>query len=94
MSLSKEKGQYGAGGDDDSQHPQGLEECAHFLHGRHLPHLKDSREMTFRKAGILLRSERNIMDGQHGEPADLGDDDLIEFPNDSFAPQNTSGLFS
>ena len=34
-SLSKENGQYGAGGDDDSQHPQGLEERAHFLHGRH-----------------------------------------------------------
>jgi len=52
-SLSKEKGQYGAGGDDDSQHPQGFEERAHFLHGRHPPHVKDSREMTIRKAGIL-----------------------------------------
>src|SRR6185369_17459662 len=52
-SLSKEKGQYGAGGDDNSQHPQGFEERAHFLHSRHPPHLKDSREMTIRKAGIL-----------------------------------------
>jgi hypothetical protein len=52
-SLSKEKGQYGAGGDDNSQHPQGFEERAHFLHGRHPPHVKDSREMTIRKAGIL-----------------------------------------
>jgi len=52
-SLSKEKNQHGAGGDDDSQHPQGLEERAHFLHGNHPPHVKDSREMTFRKAGML-----------------------------------------
>ena len=68
-SLSKEKGQYGAGGDDDSQHSQGLEKRAHFLHGRHPPHMKDSREMPFRKAGIFPRSERTIMDGQHDEPA-------------------------
>lgn len=33
--LSKEKGQYGAGGDDDSQHPQRLEERAHFPHDRY-----------------------------------------------------------
>jgi len=65
-SLSKEKGQYGAGGDDYSQHPQGLKERAHFLHGRHLPHMKDSRETSFRKAGILPRSERTIMDGATG----------------------------
>ena len=51
-SLSKENGQYGAGGDDDSQHSQGLEEHAHFLHGRHPPQMKDSREMPFRKAAF------------------------------------------
>jgi hypothetical protein len=28
------------------------------------PHMKDSREMPFRKAGILPSSERTIMDGQ------------------------------